>query len=155
MQANQPPAFLSGRVAQLGTSRGKTMAAWDGIPTGQPFLLIRCDIRKSTVHAWFPNGAPPLEDLLGKRLRLRGSWQRPPEDKSPESVYESRQEPIAPVSIIELPSDEGLQSLLTPTVPSSPTEPSDSPPPAVSTIMAPVPRSRHFQADHVEILPES
>ena len=112
MPREQTVTVLSGQVAEVGTSRGKTMAAWDGVPAGEAFVRILCDHRRQSVHAWFPDGAPPLDALLGKRVRLRGRWQVPPEAPPP-SIDEPRQAPIAPMDTGTLEAHDALLSFLT------------------------------------------
>ena len=155
MHDKQPPSSLSGTVAAVGTSRGKTMAAWDGVPAGESFLLIRCEHRHKSVHAWFPDGVPPQAGpgLLGRRVRLRGRWQEPPEEP-PQCIYEPRQEPIAPMDASTLEAHDALLSMLTPADLSGEETPREPTPPAVSDLMVPVARSRHFQAAGIAVLPD-
>ena len=155
MQDKQTPTYLSGTVAAVGISRGKTMAAWDGVPAGEPFVLIRCDHQHKSVHAWFPDGAPRQARTaqLGKRVRLRGRWQEPPQE-TPQSIYEPRQAPIAPMDARTLEAHDALLSVLPQADPSGDGAPSQQAPSPVSELMVPVARSEHFQAAEMEILPD-
>ena len=153
MPDKQTPTHLLGTVAAVGTSRGKTMAAWDGVPVGEAFVLIQCEHQHKSVHAWFPDGAPPQAqaDLLGKRVRLSGRWQAPPE-APPLSIHEPRQAPIAPMDTRTLEAHDALLSVLTQADPSGDGAPGAQAP--VSDLMEPVGRSRHFEAAELEILPD-
>ena len=99
------PTEITGWVTEIGTSRGKTIAAWDGVPTGKPYLRVKIDkhIVKPTrsglsVHVWFPQQDVDPSLYQEKHVRLYGTWHPPKEE--PQDIYEHRQQPIAPIVLL-------------------------------------------------------
>ena len=83
---SQKHSIIQGAVSRTGSSRGKTMAAWHGVPPPHPFLVVKLDPNKKAkrvsggeVYVWFPAGIPQsdIETLVGAQIQLSGRWVDP------------------------------------------------------------------------------
>ena len=151
---DSPTRVITGRVTAVGHSRGKTLAAWDGVPSGQGFLLVHLDgdvprppAAADSVHVWFPEVPPPeLPPLVGQRIRLQGRWQDPPIEE-PDSFEQPRQQPLAPMDPLLLPDLEALSPSVPPEPDSQPQPPVPAAPPSTDVgSWVPVARRAHFRA---------
>ena len=102
--------IIKGTVVRTGVSRGKTMAAWNGIPSTQAFMVIKLDqgqkaeTLREEVYVWFPNDVPnSMEILIGKHIQLVGQWVHPPKRKTVD-INQPMQQPIMHVHILDLQS---------------------------------------------------
>jgi hypothetical protein len=107
-----PEVTITGKALSAGLSRGKTIAAWNGIPSGQRYLVFKLDsgIEHPTgstdpIEVWTSGGFADEDDLIGKPLTLIGKWKSPPED----DLTEMRQRPIGPIKGI--PKFSSLEEL--------------------------------------------
>lgn len=101
---------MTGRVIGSGVSRGKTIAAWNGIPTGHVFLQIQPEgaVKGAPDGAQAPYlvqlptliASPPAE---GARVHLVGHWRpaKPMPRLAPDGVVP--QMPIEPAQIPQMP----------------------------------------------------
>ena len=104
-QASTPDAVpptsevtLTGTLAEGGESRGKTIAAWNGVPVGETFYWFQPDAGEPLVDGAserFMLRVPSKEEadvLVTKRVRITGQWNVPePVEYNP---MEPRQVPI-------------------------------------------------------------
>jgi hypothetical protein len=100
------PIAITGTVEDAGVSRGKTLAAWNGIPSGEPWLRVRPDPGQDLLAAApevilvsVPRALMP-EEPVGQALQLVGRWRlpapvEPPDDDIPRQMpIELKQMPI-------------------------------------------------------------
>ena len=78
-----PTVTLTGAIVGQSESRGKTMAAWNGVPAGETYFKLTLDPGQTR-----PEGAPeepilrvpgadPSKGWVGKRVRITGRWTTP------------------------------------------------------------------------------
>ena len=74
---------LTGTIVGVGQSRGKTMAAWHGVPSGERYFKLAIDAGQArppgaseTTFLRAP-AADRERDLVGKKVRVVGSWSVP------------------------------------------------------------------------------
>ena len=111
-----PEIRITGTVLSTGVSRGKTIAAWNGIPSGKQYLVFKLDDPKkhpthspNPIEIWSSHGFSDVANLIGKSITLVGKWKIPPED----NLSEMRQRPIEPVlELAEIPTLEELKTEL-------------------------------------------
>ena len=157
---------IRGSVSRIGVSRGKTIAAWNGVPPPHPFLVVTLDLEErqrsqsgDEVYVWFPHNPPEsMEALLGKHIELFGRWVHPPK-REPADIHQPMQQPIEHVRIIDIQEPIALEiddDLLEGVEPSSA---STSHTPSIPTpkvkedkVWIPIDREAHFQASKVTLL---
>ena len=129
--APQGPACLQlvGTVQSTGVCRGKTLAAWNGIPAGSPFAVLAVAGLARAVQVcpgWSPSrcwstgvdagqqarlqaGQALLEASAGATVALTGGWSAL-RHVEPERPDQPRQRPVrlAPLTPIDLPELETL-----------------------------------------------
>ena len=89
--------ILIGTVQEIGTSAGKTLAAWNGIPCGERYLLVATDTTgiRDMVMVWYPEHSELLDGFLGKQINVEGAWFV----REDEIDYANSQHPIKSVEI--------------------------------------------------------
>ena len=99
--ANSDTVIVRGRIVGSGISRGKTLAAWNGIPTGERYFRLTMDhgdveTRRAqrTVFVRVPKNWQE-EKLVGRDVRLGGTWTKP----RPIEMNQPRQMPIQPMQM--------------------------------------------------------
>ena len=109
--------MLQGKVQRVGVSRGKSLASWNGIPSGERYLEVIVD-KGDIVMIWYPEHSDSIDRYVGREIRIEGEWftKEMPED------YMNTQHPLE--KILDLPSEEELGTL-DDLVPESVTEISD------------------------------
>ena len=98
---------IRGIISDSGISRGKTLAAWHGVPTQHTFIVVSLDAdvdrppaHKEDVYVWSSDHTfDQIDPLIGRRVRLNGHWRLPPEPQVDE-IYEIQQQPIRLCEII-------------------------------------------------------
>ena len=76
-------ATLTGTLSEGGESRGKTIAAWNGVPVGETFYYFTADADQTLVpsaESEFMVRAPDQEAaaaVVGKRVIMTGTWSVP------------------------------------------------------------------------------
>ena len=96
--ASAKPLSLTGTLEDGGLSRGKTMAAWNGIPTGERYYVFTPDEGQPTIDqadthfmVQYPK-QDNIDALVNQRVTLTGTWNIPkPVEYNPE---QPRQMPI-------------------------------------------------------------
>ena len=94
-------AEISGAVLETGTSRGKTLAAWNGIATGRGWLRIAGGPGESTLVE-----LPPWLDsasFADQRVRLTGRWHPPGSSPMPRPGEPIAQMPVAQMPVAQMP----------------------------------------------------
>lgn len=109
-----PEVIITGNVLSQGVARGKTIAAWNGVPSGKQYLVFKLEDPKThpthsrdPIEVWSSHGFPDAPNLIGKSLTLVGKWKIPPKD----NLSEMRQRPIGPaLELTEFPTLEELEA---------------------------------------------
>ena len=163
---SQKHSIIQGAVSRTGISRGKTMAAWHGVPPPHPFLVVKFDsnhkakrVSGGEAYVWFPAGIPQsdIETLVGTQVQLSGQWVDPPQRAAAE-LHQPEQHPIEHVMMIDIQQPITLEPELDEVEPAASSE--QSTPPAaqelkdkdVDKVWVPVDRQAHFQASQVTLL---
>lgn len=144
---------LTGVISQVGISRGKTIAAWNGVPPPHPFLLIQREWDEQ-VYAWFPQQPPEdMERLVGKRVRLTGRWVEPPAQEAAD-IDQPMQQPMEQVRAMDTLSPLSVALEEDGWGEDAPA-PADSPQGTDERVWIPVARQPHFQADQITFLQDA
>ena len=163
---SQKHSIIQGAVSRTGISRGKTMAAWHGVPPPHPFLVVKLNsnhkakcVSGGEAYVWFPAGIPQseIETLVGTQVRLSGQWVDPPQ-RAPADLYQPEQRPIEHVMMIDIQQPTALESQLHEMQPAESS--GQSTPPATQEIKdkdvdkdwVSIDRQAHFQASSFMIL---
>ena len=163
---SQKNSIIQGAVSRTGISRGKTMAAWHGVPPPHPFLVVKLDsnhkakrVSVGEAYVWFPAGISQsdIETLVGTQVQLSGQWIDPPQ-RAPDDLHQPEQRPIEHVMMIDIQQPIALESELDEVRPAESSE--QSTPPAtqeikdrdVDKVWVPIDRQAHFQASSFMVL---
>ena len=94
--------ILTGIAQRIETSAGKTMASWNGIPSGERYLVFLPDGQEESIMLWFPEKSDVIEQFVGQKIQIEGEWFQ----REDTIDYANTQHPI---EYIELPSLEGIE----------------------------------------------